>query len=154
MENMTIQVDDDAVKMLGRKALQQEFQEYVNKLLVKVAAQEALTDLALFDEIANDPAWRRAREAAWEEEKEEFEEYLTPPIEAPAQFEEPKNELYGEESLGQKIESLLNRAGIYSMSQLTALPADELKAIFERPYLKAHGYKSPAKKSKSGSLPN
>lgn len=152
MVDLVIKVDEDTIKMLGRKALQQQFQEYVNMLLTKAAAQEALSDLALFDELANDPEWQRAREAAWEEEKEEFEEYL-PPEATPDQFEEAKNDLIGEESMGQKIESLLNRAGIYSIGQLKALPADELKAIFEQPYAKVHGYKPPAKKAKKKSKP-
>ncbi|OIN58675.1 hypothetical protein [Arsenicibacter rosenii] len=66
---VTVEIEDQVVHSVGIEKVKAYLREYAAKLELKVAAQEALSELDQFD-VTNDPAWQAARNAAWEDVKD------------------------------------------------------------------------------------
>ncbi len=71
---ISIDVNEDLVESLGLDAIKDHLITVVSRLELKMAAQEALAELATVD-LTNDPEWQAARTLAWEQEKHHFTRY-------------------------------------------------------------------------------
>ena len=69
----TITIEPDVIDALGVDQVSAFLKDAASKLKLKAAAQESLGDLTYFDELVNDPAWKTAREQAWEQEKHHYQ---------------------------------------------------------------------------------
>ncbi len=65
---ISIEVKEELVESLGLDTVRDHLATFVSRLEVKIAAQEALAELATID-LTNDPQWQAARSLAWEQEK-------------------------------------------------------------------------------------
>lgn len=68
----TVTIEPEVIEVLGTDKVTAFLQDAVTRLKLKAAAQEALADLDYFDELVNDPAWRMARQQAWDQEKHRY----------------------------------------------------------------------------------
>jgi hypothetical protein len=75
MTEITIQLEEALVNSIGRQALEHQIKDYLQQLLVKMAAKDILSDAASTD-VTNDPKWQLARERAWAKEGAKFEVYF------------------------------------------------------------------------------
>ncbi len=75
MKELTIQVDDKLIKILGYSTIEQQLQEFVNQLYLKISAREMLKEIQNID-LENDPKWKVARELAWKEENHKYVKVL------------------------------------------------------------------------------
>jgi len=71
MKELTIKVDDKLVKLLGYSTIEQQVQDFTNRLYLKISAQEMLKEIQDID-IENDPKWHIARELAWKQESQKY----------------------------------------------------------------------------------
>lgn len=71
MKEVKIHIDDTLLDYFGYEAIESRVQDFVSKLLLKFSAMEMLKDLEETD-IANDKDWLKARDLAWEQEKEKY----------------------------------------------------------------------------------
>ena len=69
-----VTVDSKIIDVLGVDKVNAFLQDAATNLKLKVAAQEALADLTYFDELVNDPVWQTAREQAWAQEKQYYQQ--------------------------------------------------------------------------------
>ena len=72
---MTVQLDESLVRMFDKQTLERQIQEYIQKLVLKLAVQDILVDL-VGNDLVNDPKWQLARKMAWEEEQDKFRIYF------------------------------------------------------------------------------
>ncbi len=75
MVEMTVQLDESLVRMFDKQTLERQIQEFIQKLVLKLAAQDILADL-VGNDLQNDPKWQLARKMAWEEEQDKFKIYF------------------------------------------------------------------------------
>lgn len=75
MTEITIQLEESLVNSIGRQALELQIKNYLQQLLVKMAAKDLLSDIAATD-VTNDPEWQLARGKAWEKEGDKFQIYF------------------------------------------------------------------------------
>lgn len=68
----TVTIEPEVVDVLGADKVGAFLQNAATQLRLKAAAQEALTDLADFDTLVNDPEWQTARQQAWSKEKHRY----------------------------------------------------------------------------------
>lgn len=68
---ITIEVEDSVVESLGYERVKDLLSDSATHLEMKVAALEILKELAENDPV-QDPAWKTAREQAWEQEKHKY----------------------------------------------------------------------------------
>jgi hypothetical protein len=68
MKSITIQVSNEVAETVGLGELEKQINDLIAKVALKLAAKEMLRDLKAID-LAKDPEWAKAREAAWEQEK-------------------------------------------------------------------------------------
>ena len=66
MTEFKVMVEDELVATLGQEAIEQSLRNFVERLNLKAAAQDALAGLDEID-LENDPQWQVAREEAWKE---------------------------------------------------------------------------------------
>ncbi len=71
MVEFKIQLEESVVQQFGYKEVESYVQDFVNKLLLKAAAQDVLEDLKTID-LQNDKEWQTARHLAWEQEKHKY----------------------------------------------------------------------------------
>lgn len=67
MTEFKVKVEDIVVQTLGYSTIEKYLNEYINQIVLKISAQEALNDLKSID-IENDNKWKIAREQAWKEQ--------------------------------------------------------------------------------------
>ena len=71
MIELKIKVEEKLVKTLGEKALEIQLEDFLQKLMARIAAKEIIADLPVSD-MTNDPKWQIARTLAWKTEKEKY----------------------------------------------------------------------------------
>lgn len=71
MVEFKIQVEDSFVQRLGHQEIERYLQNSMQKIIIKLAAQEILSDLDSID-LDNDEEWQISRNLAWEQEKSKF----------------------------------------------------------------------------------
>ena len=71
MIEFKIQLDDDFVKTIGHKQIENYLQEFTKQIIIKSAALDILNDLKSID-FSNDKEWAFARNLAWEQEKHKY----------------------------------------------------------------------------------
>lgn len=76
MKEVKIHIDDTLLEYFGYETIESRVQDFVSKLLLKFSAMEMLRDLDETD-ITNDKDWLKARDLAWEQEKENYLKSLT-----------------------------------------------------------------------------
>ena len=76
MKEIKIRIDDTLVESFGYHLIENKLQDFVSKLLVKLSAMEMLKDIDNFD-LTNDKEWLKARDLAWEQEKNRYLKSVT-----------------------------------------------------------------------------
>ena len=76
MKEIKISIDDTLIDTFGYSLIETKLQDFVSILLVKFSAMEILKDIENID-IANDPEWLKARDLAWEQEKNKYLKSIT-----------------------------------------------------------------------------
>lgn len=71
MTEFRIELEDSLVQTFGREAIENRLQEFINKAVLKLSAQDILADLETID-LKNDKEWQTARNLAWEQEKHKY----------------------------------------------------------------------------------
>jgi hypothetical protein len=71
MVEFKIQLEDSFVQKMGYSEIDKYLQVFVKKIMLKLAAQEALQDLESID-LENDKEWQVSRELAWKQEKHKY----------------------------------------------------------------------------------
>lgn len=71
MIEFKIQLEESLVKTFGQKEIENYLQEFMQKIVLKLAAQDILEDLQSID-LANDKEWQLARNLAWKQEKHKY----------------------------------------------------------------------------------
>lgn len=71
MIEFKVAIEERVVEQVGYSEVNQYLQEFVQKLVLKIAAEEALQDLEEIN-LENDPQWQLARKLAWEQEKHKY----------------------------------------------------------------------------------
>ncbi len=71
MIEFKILLDEQIVETIGHQQIQDYLQEFVDKLVLKLAAKDAIEDLKTI-EIENNKKWQLARKLAWEQEKSKY----------------------------------------------------------------------------------
>lgn len=71
MVEFKIELEDSLVQTFGREAIEDRLQEFVEKAVLRLSAQDILEDLKKID-LENDKEWQLARTLAWEQEKHKY----------------------------------------------------------------------------------
>jgi hypothetical protein len=71
MKEVKIRIEDALLDYFGYDTIENKIQDFVSKMLVKFSAMEILKDLEETD-LTNDMDWQKARDLAWEQEKERY----------------------------------------------------------------------------------
>jgi hypothetical protein len=71
MVEFKIQLEDSFVQKIGYSEIDKHLQVFVKKIILKLAAKEALQDLETLD-LENDKDWQVSRELAWQQEKHKY----------------------------------------------------------------------------------
>lgn len=66
-----VEIEESIVQQVGYEEVERYLQEFAQRLILKIAAQEARKDLETID-LENDTEWQLARNLAWEEEKHKY----------------------------------------------------------------------------------
>jgi len=71
MVEFKIELEDELVKTFGQSEIEKYLHEFVQKIILKISAQNVLHDV---EEVymKNDAQWKIAREQAWEQEKSKY----------------------------------------------------------------------------------
>lgn len=76
MTEFKIKLDDKIVQTIGHGAIEKFLNDYINQIILKISAQEALNDLKSID-LENDSKWKIAREQAWKEQGYKYHKSLS-----------------------------------------------------------------------------
>ena len=71
MVEFKIQLEESFVQTLGHKEIENSLQEFMQKVAMKLAAQDILKDLPTID-LENDKEWQVSRNLAWQQEKHKY----------------------------------------------------------------------------------
>jgi len=71
MQEIKIQLDDKLIQTFGYSIIEQQIKDFVNKLYLRISAQEMLKGIQEID-LENDEKWNNARELAWEQENNKY----------------------------------------------------------------------------------
>ncbi|TAF67724.1 MAG: hypothetical protein EAZ55_01510 [Cytophagales bacterium] len=71
MVEFKIQLDESFVQTMGYKQIETHLQEFMQKVVLKLAAQDILKDLENID-LENDKEWQVSRNLAWKQEKHKY----------------------------------------------------------------------------------
>lgn len=71
MVEFKIQLEESFVRTLGYKEIENHLQEFIQKIVVGIAAQDILKDLSSID-LENDKEWQMSRSLAWQQEKHKY----------------------------------------------------------------------------------
>lgn len=66
-----IEIEESIVQQVGYEEVERYLQEFAQRLILKIAAQEVRKDLETID-LENDSEWQAARHLAWAEEKHKY----------------------------------------------------------------------------------
>jgi hypothetical protein len=72
MVEFKVQLAESVVNTFGYQQVESYLEDFVQKMLLKAAAQEALEELSTID-LQNDEEWQAARHLAWQQEKHKYE---------------------------------------------------------------------------------
>lgn len=75
MRELKIQIDDKLIQTFGYSTIEQQVQDFINKLYLKISAQEMLKGIQETD-LENDEKWQTARELAWKQENHRYIKFL------------------------------------------------------------------------------
>ena len=67
MTEFKVQLEDKLVQTIGYSTIEKYLHDYMNQIILKISAQEALSDLKSIN-LDNDSKWKIAREQAWKEQ--------------------------------------------------------------------------------------
>jgi len=67
MTEFKIQLEDQLVQTIGYSTIEKYLNEYINQIILKISAEDALNDLKTIH-LENDSKWKIAREQAWKEQ--------------------------------------------------------------------------------------
>jgi len=81
MTAITIQVSNEVAETFGVQELDKQINNLIAQVTLKLAAKEMLRDLKSID-LSKDPEWERARNAAWEKEKQNVLKKLNKQLDA------------------------------------------------------------------------
>lgn len=71
MVEFKVQVEESLIQTWGYKEVEKQLQDFMQKMMLKLAAQDILSDLNTFD-LENDKEWQVARKLAWKQEKHKY----------------------------------------------------------------------------------
>ncbi len=71
MVEFKIQLEDSFVQILGYKQIESHLQEFMQKMVLKLSAQDILEDLKSID-LENDKEWQVSKKLAWQQEKYKY----------------------------------------------------------------------------------
>lgn len=71
MVEFKIQLEESFVQTFGQKQIELYLQEFMQKILIRLSAQDILKDLETID-IENDKEWQISRNLAWQQEKHKY----------------------------------------------------------------------------------
>lgn len=71
MVEFKIQLEESVVQTLGYREVEKQLENFAQKLILKLAAQDILEELPTID-LENDQEWQMARNLAWEQEKHKY----------------------------------------------------------------------------------
>jgi len=69
MTAITVQVSSEVVEVFGVAEIERQVSDLLDKIALKIAAKELLNDMKKQD-LSKDDNWQKARQLAWEKEKE------------------------------------------------------------------------------------
>jgi hypothetical protein len=76
MTEFKIQLEDKLVQTIGYGTIEKFLSEYMNQIILKISAQDALKDLNSF-KLENDSKWKIARDQAWKEQGYKYHKVKT-----------------------------------------------------------------------------
>ncbi len=71
MVEFKIQLEESLVQIMGYQQIETYLQEWTQKVVLKIAAQDILEDLERID-LENDVEWQLSRSLAWQQEKHKY----------------------------------------------------------------------------------
>jgi hypothetical protein len=71
MVEFKVQLEESLVQTFGYNEVERQLQAFMHKMMLKLAAQDILSDLHTFD-LENDKEWQTARNLAWKQEKHKY----------------------------------------------------------------------------------
>jgi hypothetical protein len=75
MTEFKVQLEDKLVQTIGYNTIEKYLNDYINQIILKISAQDALSDLKSFN-LDNDGKWKIAREQAWKEQGYKYHKSL------------------------------------------------------------------------------
>ena len=75
MTEFKVKLEDKVVQTLGYSTIEKFLNDYINQIVLKISAQDALNDLKSID-LENDGKWKIAREQAWKEQGYKYHKSL------------------------------------------------------------------------------
>jgi hypothetical protein len=76
MTEFKVQLEDKLVQTIGYNTIEKYLSDYINQIILKISAQDALNDLKSIN-LDNDSKWKIAREQAWKEQGYKYHKSLT-----------------------------------------------------------------------------
>lgn len=71
MVEFKIELEERLVQLFGYEEIEKSLQDFSQRILLKMAAQDILEELPEID-LENDEEWKVARELAWAQEKHKY----------------------------------------------------------------------------------
>jgi len=71
MVEFKVQVEESVVQSVGYNKIDKQLNDFMRKIILKIAAQDILNDLKTFD-LENDVEWKISRNLAWEQEQHKY----------------------------------------------------------------------------------
>ena len=75
MTEFKVQLEDKLVQTIEYKAIEKYLNDYINQIVLKISAQDALSDLKTIN-LDNDSKWKIARDQAWKEQGYKYHKSL------------------------------------------------------------------------------
>ena len=71
MVEFKIQLEESFVQTVGHKQIENYLQDFMQKIVIRLLAQDILKDLENID-LENDEEWQVSRNLAWQQEKHKY----------------------------------------------------------------------------------
>jgi hypothetical protein len=71
MIEFKVELEESLVQTVGKKQIEAYLQEFMEKMVLRIAAQDVLKDLEMID-LENDKEWQLSRNLAWQQEKHKY----------------------------------------------------------------------------------
>ncbi|TAH02091.1 MAG: hypothetical protein EAZ15_06010 [Sphingobacteriales bacterium] len=71
MVEFKIQLEESFVETLGHKQIESYLQQFMQKIVLRLSAQDILKDLETIN-LENDQEWQISRNLAWQQEKHKY----------------------------------------------------------------------------------